>query len=1023
MNSTLFKDYGKIIIRRPLYSYLSLFNEGNKTKNLNEVIECLLKDPVFMEAIYWSSPQLYQRVVNFKNGHFKSDSYRECKENKLKVTLMKYAIRASSRCTPYGIFAGSAIANIGKRESPPVERIERKVRIDVGLLLQIKSVLEADPLIWPALHYSVNNSLYIIPGQYRFIEAILENGKTRYQISSIEKTEFLDKIISLTKVKAVTIKDIHALVNTEFEYEEIKGFAFELIKNQFLNSELQLGVTIENNFERIKNILERLPVECITGVNKYIKLFSGFENILKKFANLPIGKFPIKEINQLEILLEEIGIAGKQEHLFQADLKQVIPATFLFPEERLNELEESIAIMGKLTERVSPHDEQLENFKKRFSEKYETQEIPLTEALDPEFGIGFPVTKSIGNIFHNSLIEKINSDPKTKKTEKINDWLIDKNEDFENKIIKEGIQINQNDLRNFDNKIEQLPNNFSVMGTLLPDGKILLHSVGGAHANSLLGRFAYLDERMQSLCHFISYEENEENTGIVFAEIIYFPEGRIGNIARRPPLSEYEIPLLASSALQTEKQLPIEDLMISVQQNEIVIRSKKLDKRVIPRLSNAHNYSNSHIPAYKFLCAIQYQGISGFNINWKGAFTNEKHFFPRLYFKNIIFHRAYWLFYEKDISTIINSNNPVEKLKTICIRWSIPEYVSLSQGDNELFIDTTNDSYLQVLLEEMRNAKVIKLVEWLHAGDKNFRNNPDIIQFILPLSKIAPAAISPLEKHTVASHPVQRTFVPGSEWLYFKIYCGAQLSDDILLHVVRPSILSLLKREIISNAFFICYTDPHYHIRFRLHLSGNEITESLSIALKYVYDLLQPYCENRSVWKVQLDTYKRELERYGEDSILDSEDAFFHDSMLYLRCLEHDEFANNEQTRFLASLINVDQWLCFFGMSSQEKACFCKEMSDAFGLEMERNLKPHFDLKYREMKNIVSDFFINFEFNDEFCERNKNLCLKPLPLENASSYIHMSMNRWFAVEQRKMEYMAYVFCLKYYNQLSHKMDK
>ena len=42
-----------------------------------------------------------------------------------------------------------------------------------------------------------------------------------------------------------------------------------------------------------------------------------------------------------------------------------------------------------------------------------------------------------------------------------------------------------------------------------------------------------------------------------------------------------------------------------------------------------------------------------------------------------------------------------------------------------------------------------------------------------------------------------------------------------------------------------------------------------------------------------------------------------------------------------------------------------------------------------------------------------------LKIDNLSSYIHMSINRWFASEQRLMEYMAYHFCRKYYNQLAY----
>ena len=145
--------------------------------------------------------------------------------------------------------------------------------------------------------------------------------------------------------------------------------------------------------------------------------------------------------------------------------------------------------------------------------------------------------------------------------------------------------------------------------------------------------------------------------------------------------------------------------------------------------------------------------------------------------------------------------------------------------------------------------------------------------------------------------------------------------------------------------------------------------------------------------------------------------------MLYLSCLKHAEFANNEQTRFLASLKNLDFWLSYFEMPLEDKAGFCTEMSHAFSLETDGSFKKHFDLKYREMKNEAYCFLQSNELNNEFKERNKKLYGKALPVENVSSYIHISMNRWFATEQRKMEYMAYIFCEKYYNRLLREKNK
>jgi thiopeptide-type bacteriocin biosynthesis protein len=432
------------------------------------------------------------------------------------------------------------------------------------------------------------------------------------------------------------------------------------------------------------------------------------------------------------------------------------------------------------------------------------------------------------------------------------------------------------------------------------------------------------------------------------------------------------------------------------------------------------------VPVYKFLSSIQHQGKPGLEINW-GGFASGKRFLPRLSYKNIILHRACWLLHKGDINLIIKAEDPRSKLQEFFLKWNVPRFVCFAEGDNELFIDTSNNGYLEILLEEIKTHSFVKLLEWYYHDVMNDdeKDKAAIQQFILPLSKGTPVHPSPFVEPDIFVEPgiintIRRTFEPGSEWIYFKIYCGARLSDHILLNVIKPSINSLLKEKLITKAFFIRYTDPHYHIRFRLHLSDHTNKLELSSALSCIYGLLHPFISDRLVWKVQLDTYQREIERYGKNSILISEKLFFQDSLLYLNCLTNEEFEEDGQIRFLSALKNMDKWFTVFNMSLQEKADFCMVRSDAFGKEFGSCIKSQLDLKYRELKNLVFPFIGSEKYDSEFAKRDKVLDQMLLPKENLANYIHMSMNRWFITQQRLMEYMCYIFCNKYYNQIIHQ---
>ena len=1007
----IFKDFSKVIIRTPLYSYVELYDQKYDTRDLEELVHIKLEDPVFLEALYWSSPQLFSAALKFKEGNIKGP-----KEIKLMQTLKKYLIRASTRCTPYGIYASTGIATQGNQQANQKREIERKVRIDMGLLQNIKSQIESDPAIYPHLQYSINNSLYCIPGQYRFTETILENGKCRYQLSALEQTIILEQIIELGRDRMISLNDIYDLTDEETSYEEFNDFINELIGSQFLVSELQLGLTIADEIDRFVTILNRLNRSGVEAAKKYLGLFLSIENILLQFKKLPIGVLPLKEINGLNLLLRNCGIEDFQDHLFQADLKESFREHLIFPGERIRDIKKGILIVGKLTNNNPSHKQLQRQFIKLFREKYDTQEIPLSEVLDPEFGIGFPPQEKIGHAQFNSLIEKVEltKDGKIEhSSENFQVELQDKTDALNIQFVKGEIQLRDEELKNLDDKSSTLPNTFSVMGRVLPSGKILLESIGGAHSNALLGRFAYLDDKIDELCNEVAIMDNQSKNDIIFAEIIFIPEGRLGNIARRPVFTGYEIPVLACSGVNVERQISINDIMVSIHDNEIILRSKKLNKRIIPRLSNAHNYFSSTVPVYKFLASLQNQGTLGLEINW-GDFASKKRFLPRIVYKNIILHRACWFLYKSDIKTIIDSPNSLELLRLYFQKWNVSQFICFAEGDNELFIDTSNNSYLEILIEEIKSRNSVKLIEWLYEPDSGEKF--PIQQFILPIFKNEMVISKPLRKLAVINE-VQRTFEPGTEWVYFKIYCGSTFSDEILLSVVNPAIHSLLDKKVINKAFFIRYTDPHYHIRFRLQLVDSIQKQYFAIAIKCIYDLLHPFSANRIVWNVQLDTYQREIERYGELGILLSEEIFFHDTLLYLHCLQHAEFVEDEQIRFLAAIKNIDKWLSLFKMSLQEKVDYCLENCQRFNTEFDSGVKFQLDLKYRELKNLLPSFILSDQYEDEFTERDIHLRKILLPKGNLTSYIHMSMNRWFLTEQRLMEYMCYLFCNKYYNQL------
>jgi len=118
----------------------------------------------------------------------------------------------------------------------------------------------------------------------------------------------------------------------------------------------------------------------------------------------------------------------------------------------------------------------------------------------------------------------------------------------------------------------------------------------------------------------------------------------------------------------------------------------------------------------------------------------------------------------------------------------------------------------------------------------------------------------------------KRTFFIGDEWLYFKVYTGFKTADTILTDTVFPLSQYFLKENIIDHWFFIRYSDPQFHLRIRFHIPKKEDVASI---IFHFNNTLQDYVNQNLVWKIQTDTYQREIERYGSELIELSEKLFY----------------------------------------------------------------------------------------------------------------------------------------------------
>ena len=162
-----------------------------------------------------------------------------------------------------------------------------------------------------------------------------------------------------------------------------------------------------------------------------------------------------------------------------------------------------------------------------------------------------------------------------------------------------------------------------------------------------------------------------------------------------------------------------------------------------------------------------------------------------------------------------------------------------------------------------------------------------------------------------------RIFIPGSEWIYFKLYTGTKTADAILKNDLHSFCREMINSGIIDKWFFIRYTDPDFHIRLRLHL--NEVRDFSCIFNRF-FVALQPLVKAGFMWNIQCDTYQREMERYGRNTISMIEDIFCIDSEYIIRLLQLLNNDNFDLMRWKSALVLIDSFLIAFSFDLSQRS-------------------------------------------------------------------------------------------------------
>jgi thiopeptide-type bacteriocin biosynthesis protein len=975
------------ILRTPLLPFDTLLDwagAGPDEDALFAHLRTLAERPEIAEALALASADLGVALA-------------EKPSKKVLLALARYVTRMSSRCTPFGLFAGCSVGTLGETvnlELPPLARYARRTDAGIELLLRVSDTLDEETRQRAPL--MPTSTRYELAGQLRYIE---ERGLD-HPLRAARAGRELRTALKLA-AQRLPAKELAAELARELGAppEATARYVGQLVANQILMPDVRPRPTADDPGSDLAVRLHAIGAPQASAVD-------ALTAELRRIDAAPLGTATYDAVRER---LQELAPDATPNRNLVAVLRK--PAEHLALDRGITDgLLDAADVLRRL---FAPQDrDPLRYFREQFRARYDTQFIPLLEVLDEELGIGLPgfgppAADDLPLLRDVPLREQ--QEPEV--LEPVHAALLER----VGPLLRDGGRELLLTAADVDRMAVAdpmpLPDSFAGMGILGGDGTFVLHAITGPSGVQFVARFCHGDERLMRCAREWLQEGEQLAREAIFAEVVALPDRRDANVVARPALTDHEIPFLATSSRPPEQQIEACDLLLGVRDGRLRLWSRSRNREVIARVTNAHNFRMRGVSAYRFLGALQRQRLAG-ALNWDWGPLEVLPDLPRVRYGNVVLARARWRIEPNEVKALGAE---------IAKRRGMPRFVVLDHLDQELLVDWENPVTIEAFLAVVSSADTIAVQELLpqpgampvHGPEGSFTN-----EVVIPFLRRQP-------RHLAVPGPVEETpsrvrnFAPGGgDWLYWKLYTGYSTTDRLLVESIVPAMRRLQQEGRMSSWFFVRYGDPDHHLRLRIR--GGDAGD----LLKELGPLFASWMDNGWVAKVQLDTYARELERYGGAEQIDRiETLFAADSEAVAAALPY--MLGDATQRWQTAAWGTHRLLDDLGVAEEHKLALLEHLSKQYGHELDapRVTREALARKTRETRLALDAIFDDAAlrpWQPAYEHRSRVIASLALRLDRQppfadgiiASVLHLHLNRVFRSRKREQERVLYDLLLR-----------
>ena len=852
--------------------------------------------------------------------------------------LLRYQIRMSTRPTPYGLFAGVALAEFGD-ETPvamgPVLPI-RRARPDMQWLLSLLSEIEQRPEVLRQVSVVAHPAAFEHGGRFHLGETNPLRDNFGSQAASIRATSASRKAMALAQQPIAFAGLVSALREiSESSEDKAVQLLTELHREGFLQTQLRPVLTSHSPAQVLFERLAALPAPPpeTTRLGELLQRLDGWAALAPEIAAQEWHAIE----TEMRTLHETKGQAkaGASEAVIEVDMGFVLePAKLSAAVGREAAAAAQLLLRLGTLPRGMPY---LAGYRAAFVARYgPDRAVPLLELLDPQLGLGPPGAQMGGPLDARRFAIR---------NEALQSLAIQAAMQRQLAVSLDLQMIERLSLCDLGDTL--LPVSLDIAVFVLAESTTAIDrgefriavgpNVGAGQAGRYLARFGdVLGAAVTSALQEIHSAESRQMPNSICAELVYLPRRlRSANVVVRPVVREREIGIGVSPGVAREMTIALDDLAVSVRDGRFQLTSIRDGVQVVVRACHMLNSMQATSVA-RLLSDIGEDGVAQLlGFDW-GPVANHS-FLPRLEFGRIVLTPARWRIskQQRDTELTAKGSGFAERLAAFRSRWNVPRHVYLAMSDNRLLLDLDAPAQAAQLLDELQRLgehDAVLLHEAIpgpeHAWLPGPRGN-HMAELVIPLVRkkaplparpdARPAAAPTLALRapaSVADNPFARLRPPGSDWLFVKLYGPERLEDELLAGPLAQFCASMCESGPCSSWFFLRYGDPEAHLRIRFRGDPRRLLQQL---LPNLCEWTADHMADGLLQRFAVDTYDREIERYGGDAGLAAcESLFAVDSAIAIDILALLQ-ANPKLDRIAILLCSVDHLLEAFAMEPDQR--------------------------------------------------------------------------------------------------------